>query len=426
MPVLLKGLLLALVVALPLMKPAIRYPVVLADILFVLLGLALAGAMLARRLRPRWRPAYWVLVLYVAGLAASVPFSEDPGTSLFKLVTQLYLVGLAVAVDMLVADAKDMRHVVLTWLAVTALVVGTCVLSLAIWAFDPQSPLLDFFRYQFGTLPGGNYPRLSLTFYNANMLCNYITVSLGLLLLAWHCGWVGRRSAVLLGGGILLAAAFSISPGLGGIALAIGAWCWFIGRESAPRFARLAAAGGILAASVFVAAMTLTPILHPTAPWVGSIAGIPVAPSGRLMIWEDAAATFAANPLTGRGLGMDAAQVRYMDPTGHLQKLTDAHNVFLNIGAQAGLVGLAGLLLLIGYVLHASRPWRAAGHAAAARVGIGFIFLNGFVYHGLGGSFEDARHLWVLLGLFLAATRLEAAARDSSEPALRAELSHGR
>ena len=97
-----------------------------------------------------------------------------------------------------------------------------------------------------------------------------------------------------------------------------------------------------------------------------------------------------------------------MAPEGVLYRLTDAHNMLLNIAVQAGLVGLAGLLLLIGYAARLSLPWRLEpDQSNLVRLGLGLIFLNGLVYHGLFGSFEDSRHLWILLGLLIAAARLE-------------------
>jgi len=43
-------------------------------------------------------------------------------------------------------------------------------------------------------------------------------------------------------------------------------------------------------------------------------------------------------------------------------------------------------------------------------------FLVAFAYEGLGGSFEDARHLWVLFGLFLASGRLAEATDPPRHP----------
>ena len=49
--------------------------------------------------------------------------------------------------------------------------------------------------------------------------------------------------------------------------------------------------------------------------------------------------------------------------------------------------------------------------AGVVRLAAGLGLLNGLVYQGLGGSFEDARHLWFLFGLLLASSRIERAAQ---------------
>jgi len=87
--------------------------------------------------------------------------------------------------------------------------------------------------------------------------------------------------------------------------------------------------------------------------------------------------------------------------------VSDAHNVFLNVAAQAGLVGLAGLLMLMAYAMRLSR-------ANSVALVLGLTFLNGFAYQGLTGSFEDTRHLWVLFGILIAAARLPLIRRDGN------------
>jgi hypothetical protein len=55
-----------------------------------------------------------------------------------------------------------------------------------------------------------------------------------------------------------------------------------------------------------------------------------------------------------------------------------------------------------------TRPLRLPESAAGTvRLAAGLGLLNGLVYQGLGGSFEDSRHPWLLLGLLLAADRIE-------------------
>jgi hypothetical protein len=134
-----------------------------------------------------------------------------------------------------------------------------------LFAVAPDRPLLDLTRYHFGTLPPGDYPRRRLTFLNANLASNYLTVSLALAFAARRNRWLGPTPFALLIGGILLAAALTISPGLAGIALMLGLWWWLASRDRDPRRALLVLDGTAVAGLARVAALALTPILHPTA-----------------------------------------------------------------------------------------------------------------------------------------------------------------
>lgn len=404
-----KWLLLAFVFVLPLMKPAVRYPVILADLVFVAVAMAWIASLIARP-KFRWNAAYWAIAAYLAGVAPSLAVSAQPGLSAFKLSTMAYLAACAVIVDNLTDDERDLRWLFTAWLAATALVCAISLAALLSFPFAPDNPLLRYASFHSGTLPPGDYPRLSSTFFNANMLCNYLTVSLGMAVIAGCLGWISRRACAVLLAAIGVAAAASISPGLGGIALAAGLWIWLLLGRQAPRLAAAGLTFGIAGASLFLVALAVTPILHPTAPFLIQVdaLGLTLAPSGRFLTWAAAWREFLANPLLGHGIGIHAVEVQYLSPAGRLQTLSDAHNMFLNIAAQAGVMGLAGLLVLIGYVAVRTVPLRLApDRSNLLRLGLGITFLNAFVYQGLGGSFEDSRHLWVLLGLFLAAFRIE-------------------
>jgi O-antigen ligase len=416
-----RGLLLLLLFSTAFMQPAIRLArlyIVPTDLLFLPLALAFAIALLRRELPwPRSR-MHWLLAAYFSAMLLSALLSD--GLDLrraAKLASQAYLLSLPVIVAGLIRDEADLRRALRAWLAGTAMVGAVCVLTLILFYLDPASPLLDPFLFHFGTLPPGPYPRVSLTFLNANMLCNYLTVSLCILFAAHRLGWIGKAAAAPLLAAILLAALLTISPGLGGICLAAGLWLWLRDRDSSPAFARLALAAGLGAAIAFVAAMAVTPILHPTAPFLIHLPGtdLVLAPSGRLMVWMDAARNFAADPVFGRGTGKAAVDVPYVSPSGVRQRLADAHNLFLNLAVQCGTLGLAAFLALLAWIARRSFPLSLAGGGmGVARVGLGLALLNGFAYQGLGGSFEDSRHLWALLGLFLAALRLEQATAGTS------------
>jgi O-antigen ligase len=89
----------------------------------------------------------------------------------------------------------------------------------------------------------------------------------------------------------------------------------------------------------------------------------------RLILWRDAADLMKEHPLTGVGPRRFRAesQIALADPD-----TTETHNEFLQQGAETGIVGLALLLALFGWVffalLRASSP--ALGAAAVAMLGI--------------------------------------------------------
>ena len=424
LPVRLARLLLGLgLLSLALMQPPLAllgFTAVPGDLLFAgLFALALALSLLGQ-LRPVIDRAYGFIGAYFLAMLASAFVSPTPALAAAKLATQAYLLALPLLLSSLVTDEAALRRAVRWWLAGTALVAASALASLALFVAAPDHPLLDLTRYHFGTLAPGDYPRLKLTFLNANLACNYLTVSLALVLAARRNRWLGGTSFALLLGGILLAAALTISPGLAGIAVMLGLWCWLAVRDRQPRRAWAILGVTILMGLAGVVALALTPILHPTAPYLVHVPllDLTLAPSGRLMTWSDALAHVFDRPLLGRGIGSDAAAVAYRDPSGGLQHLTDAHNLFLNIAAQCGLVGLAALCALIVHIAARTLPLRLPHSAAGTvRLAAGLGLLNGLVYQGLGGSFEDARFLWVLLGLLLAADRIErggAASRAST------------
>jgi O-antigen ligase len=409
-----KALLILFIFSLGFMQPNLRllgFAVLPSDLIYLLLAPVWAAAVLTKRARLVWDRAWWPLLFYFAAMAVSVVAADEPSRSIVKLLTQVYLLSLPVIACSLIETREDLRRMFASWLFASAAIAVVGVATFILFRLDRENALLKHMLFHFGTLPPGDYPRFRLTFINANMLCNYLSVSLMVLLAAAHSGWVSRRAAVLLGSGIAFCLLFTISPGLGGAALAVGLWTWVTLSGRRRIAGRTALVGGTAAALLFLPAMALTPILHSTAPYLVHIPlfDLTLAPAGRLMIWTQALGNFLADPLLGRGIGADAVLVRYADPSGHLQRLTDAHNSYLSIAVQSGFPGLFGLLMITFAAWRMAVPYRAAGGGGHARtVALAIAFLGGFAYQGLGGSFEDARHLWLLFGLLVASRQIEA------------------
>ena len=140
-------------------------------------------------------------------------------------------------------------------------------------------------------------------------------------------------------------------------------------------------------------------------------------PSSRWLCWQAAQATIRAHPLLGQGPGLPMPCPAYLDASGNLQHLEDAHNLFLNIAALKGLLGLAAFLAIAVYLLWRARPLQLEGSVAGLlRTALLIAFAQGFLYQGLSSSFEHTRHLWVLTGL-LAGMATRSGSRDSASSA---------
>jgi putative inorganic carbon (hco3(-)) transporter len=283
--------------------------------------------------------------------------------------------------------------------------------------------------HHYGSLPPGNYPRVEGTYIYPAMLCNYLTVGMMLTLAAGKLGWIGKSLAAAIVALHVIAAIFTVTPGLGGFVFAGAAWIAYLLWQKRPgrEFAAMAAGILLAAASVVVSALTFRQI--PTSPYRLELWGTTIDPTQRLLTWQGSFATFAAHPLVGKGLGLPATAVEFLAPSGGRQMLTDAHNTFLNIAATTGVLGLAAVLLLCIMTIAAARRALGSNHSAADSAAPGdgrspippprsagpkhislapltaallIAFISGFIIQGLTGSFEDARHLWLAIGLIFA------------------------
>ncbi len=295
----------------------------------------------------------------------------------------------------------------------SALPIAIAFLTLILFYLQPGYPFLEYTTYHYGAVPVGNYPRLSSTFISASMFCNYLNVCLVMVFIARECRWIGKAVFFTFLAAIFLCSIFTISAGLGGIFLSTGIWIWLVLRDRKPLAGRVALTGGIGIAVLFLAlnffALQNTGVIGGETTNLYKVPGTAtqLQPSSRMLVWSDAIKTFSEDPLTGKGLGQAVSHVVYQNTDGSYSLLTDAHNVFLSVAAQCGLIGLVTILALAGYILwmgiKGSRE-KALGQNTNSFIapGLGIAFLSAFVYQGLTGSFEDARHLWVLIGIIIA------------------------
>ena len=385
-------------------KPAMMFrglPITLPDLVFVLSASACVFSVAFGRRRLKWRSVYWLLLFYFLAMALSAVFSPEPGRSAVKLLEKSYTIALAVLALSVIEDRQDFQQAILAFLLGSAVAIAVGLTSLVLFYIDPDSWVLQHTTYHYGAVPVGNYPRLSSTFVSASMFCNYLNMSLVLGLVAERIGWISKKTFWCFFLSALVCAAFTISAGLGGIFLAVGVWLWMSFRSDKKIAADLSLGGGILAATALylVTFAALSP--YSDVPYLirFPFSDTAILPSPRLLVWAEAFRTFFANFWTGHGLGLPTVQVLFQNTEGDYSMLGDAHNTFLNIAAESGISGLAAIVSITVISLKAS----LGSKQNTLLFGLGTAFLCAFVYQGLTGAFEDARHLWVLIGILFAA-----------------------
>jgi hypothetical protein len=398
---------LLLIFSLGFMQPQVRFrgtSLNLTEPLFLLTAGLWVIALVCRQTKFRWKNVFVLFAIYAVGLLISAVFSDDRQISFVKLAGELYLLALATLTIQIIDDESKLKRVVYVWLAASAVTAVISAIVVVLYYAGQDNWLTQFALNDYGSLPPGHYPRIHSTFVYPSLLCNYLTVSLMLLFGAVHAGWIRSSIAVTISVLFAVAILFTLTPGIGAVLLAIGLWFWFFKKEGSNGIAARAALWtGIASAVFFLLISTFTVIASPTSPFYYEIAGLRIDPTQRLLAWMDSFWTFVANPLFGKGLGLPVANVLFMPPSGKMQLLTDAHNFVLNVAAQAGLVGIIPLILIcIAVVRYPLAFIRSSGINAPLNVALWIAFISAFLVQGLVGSFEDARHLWVLIGLIVA------------------------
>jgi O-antigen ligase len=385
---------------------------VVADAVFLVACCFFVVALLRGELT--WRPGgfYLVLGIYAGALLLSTLAAADRRAGAGKLVVETYLLAIAILTFNVVRSERTLKLLTQARLIGTVLTVVTGIAGIVLFYCNVRGAA-NIFLSHYGTLLPGNYPRIRGLFLNMNMCCNYLSVSFLLLLAMRSVGWIGQRAAFTLGSAIVVAAVFTFSPGLGGLALGAGLWFWADYRERGRGVAaRTALLAGIVAALAFIVAMLVSPpsLFGPD----GRFELSHLEPSGRVLCWQSALYTAWHHPWLGDGPGSMPASVDYLTASGEQQHLSDAHNTFLSIAAKDGIFGLAAFAALLIFLLRKT-PLQTRGRPRTVlRTAVWIGLLQALLYQGLGGSWEHTRHIWVLIGLMAALQADRTYAPDTS------------
>lgn len=380
-----------------------------ADFLFpIVFGFWLIGLFLGK-FNFRWHKFYWLLSFYFLAMCFSTAFSEDFPQSLIKLAGEIYLLGLAVLTFNLVRTEKNLKQIIFFWLIGTSITCLIAIITLFLFYLYPEHWILNYTTSIYGAVPVGNYPRLKSTFVSASMFCNYLSVSLAMLFVAKSANLIVNKIFFPLIVVILICALFTFSSGLGGIALVLGIWFWAYFRDSKKRISHFFLLGTIFFAVSFSVMNLFALQPYSTAPYSINLPffNAILFPSPRLLVWTESLQTFSQNFFFGKGLGLSVCEVLFENTDGNYSLLTDAHNIFISVAAQNGIFGLLAITAIIIYFLNCFFRTRFnEDFPSISLFGLRLAFLSAFVFQGLTGSFEDTRHLWILIGLIPSANSL--------------------
>lgn len=232
------------------------------------------------------------------------------------------------------------------------------------------------------------FPRVSGPMLHPNMFGGYLVVSALLLWERWP-EWQARARplALALAAGVGTALFLTASTAWIGGGVAVALLGRGVGGAEPPRRGALLRLGGTAAAAAVLVALVVPLDFH--LGWVHVVTN-----AIRPAIWGSSFAAVVARPIVGVGASPFVAEAA--DPLrGGAMGLWDAHNAYLSVMGQFGLVGFT--LLAAGVSLVVAAVWRRpVGSRARSAV---LLVLMAVAIHGLFLASEDLRHVWVVMGL---------------------------
>ncbi len=377
----------------------------LSDLCFLAATAAWAVRFLLRRDRLNWNSVYFCLAAYFAAAVMSTIGSANPAFSAAKLVGKFYLIGIAVLTLNSIDSMFAFRRVLQAWVFGAAIAILAGLIGIAAFYLGFRDPSVNLVLHpNFGSLMPGNYPRIEGFFLYPAMLSNFLGISWIFLLVLGTAGWVRNSRSAIIAVGMLIVNAFTLTPGLGGIFLTSGFWIRHRLVQRGKRGVGTAVLGvGILVAALFLFVAAFTFMAYGPAGARLPILSGELTPSHRAVAWRTAFATFASHPILGYGVGMPVASVEFIDPSGDRQYLTDAHNTYLSVLGETGIFGFAAFFGMISFVVVGLIRSLSDGLNGMLRLGMLLAICDALLYQGITGSYEDSRHVWVLLGIAAAA-----------------------
>ena len=125
----------------------------------------------------------------------------------------------------------------------------------------------------------------------------------------------------------------------------------------------------------------------------------------RILIWQSAWNMFKDHPILGVGLGQytENYQQKYISLQAKEPNLTHAHNNFMQMLAENGIVGFAGFVIMFGYIIFKNLiAWVKVKNIYALMIVSATVclLLQGFTEYNVGNS-AVIKMYWLVLGLLV-------------------------
>ncbi|NUP07122.1 MAG: O-antigen ligase family protein [Polyangiaceae bacterium] len=416
----------AFLASLPLIRPSAfkvgSSPVALADLLLPLVYLAWLVQTIRKRRPLRLDGLLIATLVYIGVLAVSALRGSEPlKTSLLKLAAYSMYLLLPSLVIRIVDSAEDLRRMLRAWLAGATLAVLASAFGIVAWYVDREGVGRSFACPTYGLLPSGNFPRLCSSFVNPNMHCNYLVVSVALGL-AYGASELRRIHVVFLAGIATIVAMFTLSAGFGGYLLMIAIVYWGASRQrhEPVGLRHFAAAATAVGGAIFFT-ITMISVMVPRGEGhlsIGSRA-VKLFDGSRWAIWSSSIDTIKRHPIIGKGYSSyvawsDDPKV-FLSPDqiasgrGPASAQLEAHNIWLNVAGQSGLIGLAAFGFVLYQIVRGLGPLARTSFRSKLPllpllpVALIAALVGGVAFHGLFGALEEGRHVWALFAVCAAA-----------------------
>lgn len=127
--------------------------------------------------------------------------------------------------------------------------------------------------------------------------------------------------------------------------------------------------------------------------------------SERLLVWQSAYEMFTDYPLTGVGIGNYKKQYQevYISPQAKEAYLDHAHNNFVHILAERGLIGEFAFIIMVAAIFYSSiSQWKEKKDMVSLMMFIAWLsyMIQGLTEYNVG-TLNPSKFMWLILGLYL-------------------------